>query len=340
MESDPTLQIQRLQSGGLITNYFCTSRCRHCLYNCGPDWAKEYITVDAAENNLQTIRSLGCGSVHIGGGEPLLRPDALIAVLDAAARNGVRIDYVETNSAWYRDADSAAALLVRLKRHGLHTLLISISPFHNEHIPFARVEGVMTAARRAGVGLFPWVEGFLPDLKRFDPQRTHNLGEFEAHFGRDYRAQILRRYWIHMGGRALDTFRHVLRTRPLETVLDDSCAAELADTSHFHLDLFGNYIPGLCAGLAIDRADLGAELSAGDYPVLQRLYTAGIRGLYRWARQEAGFRPARGTYINKCDLCTEIRNHLVQTAGDRYKELRPREFYALQQQDSVGFPRR
>lgn len=327
MGSSAAFQITALVSGGLITNYFCTSRCRHCLYYCSPDWPKDSIGAGTAEKNFRAIRARGCNAVHIGGGEPLLRPDVLVSVLDAAHRTGMHIDYVETNSAWYRDADSAVALLSRLKRHGLHTLLISISPFHNEHIPFARVEGVIAAARRVGIGLFPWIEGFVPDLKRFDPRRAHSLDEFEAQYGRDYLRQILRRYWIHLGGRALPTFRRVLRQMPVEAVLNDSCAAELSDTHHFHMDLFGNYIPGLCAGLAIDRKDLGAPLRENDYPVLQRLYRRGIAGLYRWAREHHDFRPARAGYLNKCDLCTEIRAHLVQRSGGDFRELRPLEFY-------------
>ena len=43
------------------------------------------------------------------------------------------------------------------------------------------------------------------------------------------------------------------------------------------MDLFGNYIPGLCAGLAIRGEDLGTPLREQDYPVLQRLYTQGDR---------------------------------------------------------------
>ena len=80
----PKFQIKRLISGGIITNYFCTSTCRHCLYNCGPHWEKKYIDRHVAKENLRIVRSLGCRSVHIGGGEPLLRPDHLANVLEVA----------------------------------------------------------------------------------------------------------------------------------------------------------------------------------------------------------------------------------------------------------------
>jgi hypothetical protein len=324
------LKIGRLASGGIITNYFCTSACRHCLYNCGPHWKKRFIGPDTAEANFRAVKSMGCSAVHIGGGEPLLRPEELSAVLSAARRAGVSIDYVETGSSWFRDPESAEALLADLRLIGLHTLLVSISPFHNEHIPFARTRGVMEAARRAGVRIFPWVAEFIPDLSAFDVTRPHPLAEFEERFGKDYLRGIPGRYWIHMGGRALETFRPVLRTKTPEHILRESpngCSRELSDTSHFHLDLFGNYVPGLCSGLAVARDDLGKALAEDKYPLLTLLNARGIRGLMEFGAREYGFEPRRAGYINKCDLCTEIRLFLSRGGFDRSRELSPPEFY-------------
>jgi hypothetical protein len=326
-----TLKIGRLASGGIITNYFCTSACRHCLYNCGPHWEKSYISVDTAEANFRAVKALGCSAVHIGGGEPLLRPGELGAVLDAALRAGVSIDYVETNSSWFKDPESAEALLAGLQPKGLHTLLVSISPFHNEHIPFARTQGVLDAARNAGVRIFPWVADFIPDLSAFNRNRPHALSEFEERFGKDYLRGIPGRYWIHMGGRALETFRPLLRTKSLEHIIRENiagCSRELTDTSHFHLDLFGNYIPGLCSGLAIAREDVGKPLGEDRYPLLSILNAKGIRGLSDYARRDYGFEPRQTGYINKCDLCTEIRIFLVKEGYHCSRELDPREFYS------------
>ena len=150
------LNIRQLMSGGLITNYFCTSRCGHCLYNCSPNWEKEYITAQTAAN----------------------------------------------------------------------------------------------------------------------------------------------------------------------------CYGELSSTSHFHIDLFGNYIPGLCSGLSISVEDLAKPLSAETYPILICLYRFGIRGLTNFAKEIAGFSPQKNLYINKCDLCTEIRTFLVQNDYHGSEELNPAEFYA------------
>jgi len=322
--------INHLRSGGLITNYFCTSSCKHCLYNCSPHWEKRYIDPSTAEKNLSAVQSLGCRSVHIGGGEPLLRPDKLGTVLEVASEVGVTVDYVETNASWFRDIDSAKDLLSQLRGKGLRTLLVSISPFHNEQIPFSRVQGVIEAARLVGVGIFPWINDFISDLSQFDPAKTHGLDEYRKVYGDYYLIQILQRYWIHLGGRALETFRPLLAKKTLERILTENpagCAAELTDTSHFHIDLFGNYIPGLCSGLAIFRDDLGAPLSEERYPILMNLFYDGIRGLFKFAKENFGFSPQRINYINKCDLCTEIRTQLVNNDYRISNELEPQEFY-------------
>lgn len=324
------LAIPRLSSGGVITNYHCVSRCGHCLYNCGPHRDRDYLDPVAAETVFASIRRHGCRSVHIGGGEPLLEPGKLRRVLEAARRCGMGIDYVETNAAWGRDEDAAVELLTSLKAAGLETLLVSISPFHNAFIPFERVRRVIAACRRAEVQVFPWVNAFVRDLERLGADRPHGMAEFEAAFGPGYLAGIPDRYWIHLGGRALDTFRPVFPADDVETILrrsPKSCARALADTDHFHIDLYGNYIPGLCAGLAIAMGDLGGALPEGKYPLLDRLAAAGIRGLYELAVQAYGFTPTRASYLSHCDLCNDIRSFLASHKGDHFPELAPGAFY-------------
>jgi hypothetical protein len=288
-------------SGGIISNYFCTSKCGHCLYNCSPNWEKEYITAAAAKKNLQAVRSLGCRSIHIGGGEPLLRPDGLAAVLKIAHDLGVAVEYVETNSSWFKDSRSAD-----------------------------KVKGVIDAARRAGVGIFPWVTDFVSDLSQLDPHKTHSLTEFSDVFGRDYLLQVLERYWIHMGGRALKTYGPLMAQKSYQQIMDEStanCYGELSSTNHFHIDLFGNYIPGLCSGLAIAIEDLGQPLADESYPILATLGRHGIRGLVKMAEDTAEYIPQKDLYINKCDLCTEVRTYMVQNDYSCSKELKPKEFY-------------
>lgn len=323
-------RIDRLVSGGVIPGYLCPCACRHCLYRCGP-WREEgFLESGPAEELFGRVRALGCPSLHIGGGEPLLRPSGVEALLAAARRAGVGIDYLETNAAWFRDEPSAVELFSALRRRGLRAILVSISPFHNEFIPFRKTRGAIAAAERAGLGVIPWVADFIPELEALGADRPHGLAEFAARFGEDYLERVPGRYWIHPGGRALDTFRPVLGRKGTADVLEESppsCARELGDTRHFHIDLHGNYIPGLCAGLAIAATNLGTPLDPDRYPLIATLASAGIRGLFAFARREAGFSPAHERWWNRCDLCEAIRRFLFERGWDRSRELAPKEFY-------------
>ena len=325
-----TLLIRHLSSGGVITNYHCVSRCGHCLYNCSPRRNKAYLDPDRAEAIFRCISANGCGAVHIGGGEPFLDPGGLIRVATAARNVGIRIDYIETNAAWFMDADQAEGILSTLKAAGIDTLLVSISPFHNAHIPYVRVKGVIDACRRTGLKVFPWVNAFVRDLTRLDINKAHAMEDFERAFGADYLQRIPDRYWIHLGGRALTTFRKVYPGHRVEQIIANSppsCARALCDTSHFHIDLHGNYIPGLCAGLAIAMADLGRPLEHGRYPLVDRLAATGIQGLWTLATEQYGYIPSRNEFLNHCDLCTDIRHFLWRSPASHFAELASPGFY-------------
>lgn len=322
--SGKILSITHLRSGGLITNYHCSSACRHCLYRCSPRWPKEHISPVTIRENLKTIRALGCHYIHVGGGEPLLDPSCVSSVLEIAKEEKVSVEYVETNSSWYRNHDDACTILAALADRGLSTLLVSMSPFHNEHIPFYKVKGVIDACHVTGISVFPWIAAFIPDISVFDETTTHALEEYQEYFGKQYLENLPRRYWISPGGRALETFGNLFREKTLGKLKSESRGCgELADVNHFHIDLYGNYVPGLCSGLSVKREDLGTPLDKHEYPIISRLYSQGIGGLVSHAEKNYGFRTSRETYASKCALCYEIRRFLVIDKGVTSKELQP-----------------
>jgi hypothetical protein len=327
--SGETLTIRRLQAGGIITNYDCTSSCGHCLYRCGPHREPDYIDEQTLRNAASIMRRLGCRSVHVGGGEPFSKPDKLADMLAVADDLGLGIEYVETNSSWFSDLDSACELLEELRGLGLGSLLVSVSPFHNARIPFRKVRGVLEACRRTRLHPFVWVPGFIEEIAALGEEETHKLSEYEKRYGPDYLTGIPNRYWVHFGGRALSTFARVLPLDSADEVLGDNQRGcrELTRTEHFHIDLYGNYVPGLCAGLAIRAEDLGEPLDPDRYPLLVLLYDRGIQGLHDLATREHGFEPRERGYISKCDLCDHIRRHLARQKLYE-SELRPAGFYS------------
>jgi organic radical activating enzyme len=327
-EHEEEFVIDRLQSGGVITNYFCTSSCGHCLYFCSPKWKKDYIEKGMLEEVIAKIRKLGCSSIHIGGGEPFLNLGGLKMVVETCRSTNIRIEYVETNSSWYKDMESACKILSSLKKRGLSALLVSMSPFHNEHIPFFKVKGVIDACNAVGIKTFPWISDFYSEVDVFEDRKTHTLAEYENRYGPDYLMKLPSRYWIHPGGRALKTYSRISVLTPYEEILSSNQGGcgELVVVSHFHLDLYGNYIPGLCSGLAFHYIDLGNAVPSGKYPFLQILFQGGVVRLLEFVSNEYGFRPAKG-YISKCHLCFQIRRYLVMEKGVKTKEFEPHSIY-------------
>jgi hypothetical protein len=249
-------------------------------------------------------------------------------VVETAHSLGVQIEYVETNSSWYRDEDSACEVLSSLKDRGLSTLLISISPFHNEHIPFYKVKGVIDACKAVQLNVFPWILDFFPEIDALDDKGTHAMDEYQDTYGPNYLRKLPSRYWIHFGGRAVKTFADVFGTMDYQKILSSNKGGctELLNTDHFHFDLFGNYIPGLCSGIAIYRDDMGHEISAERYPLIHILFHEGIRGLYDLVYSKYAFKPSHG-YMSKCHLCLDLRRYLVVDQGMTHTELQPRAFY-------------
>ena len=261
----------------------------------------------------------------------MLNIPGLLDVLDIAKSNGIYIDYVETNSSWYSDHDSCCRILEKLPRQGVSTLLVSISPFHNEFIPFYKVKGVIQACRSTGIQVFPWISDFYSEIDQLDDSQKHAMQEYAELFGPNYEKQLLNRYWISPGGRALD----LLRSHKPSYTVDEILAAnpmgcsELTDVSHFHIDLYNNYIPGLCTGLAIHREDLGKPLLPQEYPFLNILYNKGIQAFFKYAQENTGFTPGKDTYINKCELCFEIRSCFINAKNITSKELQPVQHYMI-----------
>ena len=317
------LNINRLISGGLITNYYCSSKCRHCLYRCSPQWPKDYINQETALLNFNKIKELGCSSVHIGGGEPLLNPEKLMDVLQVARKSHINIEYIETNSSWFSDKKSAFSLLKKLLSLGVSTLLVSISPFHNEFIPFYKVKGVIQSCHSVGMSVFPWIQDFYHEINSLDDTQKHSLDEYQKLFGDQFLSNVMRRYWISPGGRAFDLLR---QTNPLYSINDilkfsKGGCNELVQVSHFHMDVYGNYVPGLCAGFSINREDLGGPISNEKYPLINLLYSEGINGFYDFAVKEFGFKPEK-EYAIKCELCFKMRKFLFEQ-GLKFQELQP-----------------
>ena len=78
------MKLPPLSSGGIIPTYCCSSACAHCLYGSSPRRDKSYMDRETAAHCFDVVRRLGCRVMHVGGGEPFLRPEGLYEIIEAA----------------------------------------------------------------------------------------------------------------------------------------------------------------------------------------------------------------------------------------------------------------
>lgn len=322
------LEIGPLHGGGLVLGYRCSSRCRHCLYACGPHRRDgEGDDGEALERILDALaRRARRASFHIGGGEPFLDVDRLERAIGGLGARGLQLDYVETNASWVRDGAHAARVLSRLRDAGLGCLLVSVSPFHAEHVPRARTLALIEAARRelAG-GAFVWIPDFLGELGDQPPGDRLDLDVVFRERGDGYARSLAARYGVVPAGRAGRFLAaHGERHEPSALLARAPCRARLVDTGHFHVDLDGRYVPGLCAGIALPLDEVPGPIGLEPYPALAALVQGGLGALVELAR-ERGFSPDR--YSAPCDLCTCARAFLARAEPTRFPELGPPGFY-------------
>lgn len=88
-------------------------------------------------------------------------------------------------------------------------------------------------------------------------------------------------------------------------------------------------MPGFCGGITLGHwQDLESLVREGidldRHPILRFLVSDDMQGLFAFAGKH-GFRESEAGYISRCDLCLEIRRHLVSVAD--WAELKPKQFY-------------
>jgi hypothetical protein len=88
--------------------------------------------------------------VSFTGGEPFLLPSLLQKIIKFSASNGLKTECV-TNGSWATDYEASARILKVLKNDGLDVLNISVDDFHQEFVPFSKVQNCFEASQKIGL---------------------------------------------------------------------------------------------------------------------------------------------------------------------------------------------
>lgn len=320
--------VDKLNSGGIMTNYNCSVKCAHCRHNASPQRDQAFISEAMLAKTLNKLEELGCHSVHLEGGEPFLHPEALLNAVKQINQSNIQLEHIVTNCSWYKNKKDATILLKNMKQNGLQRLLLKVGPFQNESIPLKKVQNVVGVAEQLGINILIWDNEFYPDVAAFEPTKTHSIKKYTKKFGDDYILRIARKISVTFAGRSFDTYSNHLLSHPLEKILaqNKSCSQNYPTQNHFHVDLYGKFSFSHTQGVTIDIEDLGKPICKEKYPFLDILISKGINGIYNHAINEHGYTPKK-EYISKCHLCYDIRKHLVINKNIRTPELQPVEYY-------------
>jgi hypothetical protein len=328
--STQILSIPPLVSGGLMLSYRCTSKCRHCLYRCSPYRPDEWISLDTAEKIFAALqKEPRLHAIHIAGGEPTIKWPLLVDVIRLAAKMKVPVEYMETNASWCGSRATTQDKMEELRDAGLRAILVSVSMFHNEFVPFSSTRNCVELAQQVfgHENTLLYLPHMYEMISSLPGDGKHGVEEFCRHHGiKPGSSALLRLYDIVPSGRAISALRPCYQSRPAGSFDGQSCSAELLSTTHFHIDHNGDLFTGCCAGIMPATVpDLHPAISAESHPVFHTLCTRGPVGLMETAGEPNGFKPRREGYASKCDLCIHVREHIRETG--KFRELRPAYFY-------------
>ena len=143
--------LTRLEKIEFVVTYACTGRCKHCSEGdhtvCGEAIdaavAAAAVTALAAHYPLKTVMTFG--------GEPLLYPDRVFAIMAAATAAGVIHRQVITNGYFTADPARRRAVAEGLAVAGVNDLLLSVDAFHQETIPLSAVRDFACDALTCGI---------------------------------------------------------------------------------------------------------------------------------------------------------------------------------------------
>ena len=139
----------------VVTNA-CTGRCKHCSEgdhtSCGerihPQVAADAVRRIAEMYDIRTVMTFG--------GEPLLYPDTVYAVMEVAKELDIPKRQVITNGYFSKDPTVIRAVAEGLSACGVNQLLLSVDAFHQETIPLDVVKQFASEAKACGIPL--WIQ--------------------------------------------------------------------------------------------------------------------------------------------------------------------------------------
>ncbi len=219
--------------------YACNLQCVHCLSSSGTRDPRE-LTTEQAKAVLDELRDLQVFYINIGGGEPMVRRD-FFELLEHAEHCNIGVKF-STNGAFITPENAR-----RLAAMNYLDIQISLDGADRETNDRVRGEGSYDIAIRAMDNLRDASFGRFKISVVMTRDNVSQLDEFKA-LADSYGAQ-LRITRLRPAGRGADTWNELHPTAAQQRIIYDWLMRHgedvLTGDSFFHLNAFGDALPGL-----------------------------------------------------------------------------------------------
>ena len=143
--------LKNLKKIEFVITYACTGRCKHCSEGDHKSCGVHMDPAVAADAVKKIAEAYPIKTVMTFGGEPLLYPETVYAVMKTASELNIPKRQIITNGYFSKDAARIREVVRRLAESGVNDLRLSADAFHQEYIPLEPVKIFAEEAKAAGI---------------------------------------------------------------------------------------------------------------------------------------------------------------------------------------------
>ena len=143
--------LKNLEKIEFVVTYACTGRCKHCSEGDHKSCGVHMDPAVAADAVKKIAEAYPIKTVMTFGGEPLLYPETVYAVMKTASELNIPKRQIITNGCFSKDAARIREVARRLAESGVNDLRLSADAFHQEYIPLEPVKIFAEEAKAAGI---------------------------------------------------------------------------------------------------------------------------------------------------------------------------------------------
>lgn len=143
--------VENLNRIEFVITLACTGRCKHCSEGEHNGHGEHIEPEIAAKLVRKVVGTYNIDSVMTFGGEPLLYPESVYAIHQAAKEMNIPKRHLITNGFFSKDVSKIKMVAEKLAESGVTDILLSADAFHQETIPLEPVKEFAIAIKSVDI---------------------------------------------------------------------------------------------------------------------------------------------------------------------------------------------